>query len=348
VTERAPIEDRLARLLHDATDGIHASDGFWDEVDARAERRTRRRTAVGSASVVASALAVAVVVALLGPGLQAVPTPGTIDDEVAGPARVAATPDTDRAELRRLLELDRSLRFQLADLDRAVHLSDVAAGNAALHGAQRSAGEHAATATRLQLAAAELREEHRAVVFELRQLRRGGFPPLTGYGEFGDVPLPLVDMYELTTSLARCLLDHSVPVALLPPGDGIAFLDDHVFATDLQTACMAGLGIDDQPVRRGDSATDHEALRQAYDEAVYRCLRDAGAEVTPPPTDGTAWLAYDQLPDADDALRHRCPAQPVGGLGAFRPGDDVTPAGPLPDLPHLPVAPAVRSETARP
>lgn len=347
MTERAPVEDRLARLLHDAADGIQASDGFWDEVDARARRRARRRGVTGGVSVVASALALAVAVAVVGPGLRDAPAHGSIeaagtivDLEPGGtaPGGDVGADEADRERLRSLLEVDRRLRLQLAELDRAVHLSDVAAGNAALRGDQRSAGDHAATATRLQLAAEEHRREHRTVVLELRELRRGGFPALTGYGELGGVPLPLLDMYELTTSLARCLLDHSVPVSLLPPGDGIAFLEDHPFAADVQAACMAGLGIDEDAVRRGAPSPEHVALRAAYDEALRTCLREAGIDVSLPPDEGTSWSIHDEV-DLDDALRHRCPSQPVGGLGAFQPGDPVTPAGPLPDLPHLaPVA----------
>jgi hypothetical protein len=179
--------------------------------------------------------------------------------------------------------------------------------------------------------------------------------PITGYGDLGEVPLHLLDQYDLHERLARCLLDNGIEVALLPPGDGIAFLDaDQSTRTagQVNAACMAGLGL--EPGRTGPETlpVEDRQLIHAYGVALHACLSDRGYLLPPPPAFDPLdpmehWSPYATLHSPSgltappgtvdvaaewDAARRQCPQQPVGGYGAYAPGAPVTPAPPLPEL----------------
>lgn len=98
-------------------------------------------------------------------------------------------------------------------------------------------------------------------------------PPTTGYGDYSDASYFDLDHYAATHQTARCPLDAGFDIELLPPGDGIAFLDtdpDRLgLAQETAAACRAGLNLSSQAPPTSEQA----AIVSAYQ---LDCLRRPG------------------------------------------------------------------------
>ncbi len=161
------------------------------------------------------------------------------------------------------------------------------------------------------------------------------FEPITGYGDFSDADLFEVDPTEIVALQARCLQDQGFPVRLDPSGSGFDFTavppEQNQLAFAASIACKEGLHL---PAPTPPN-TDQRREQLAYLTLVGECLREHGFDVADPPSldefielDG-AWSPYGSLPPLDPAafeeLDRACPQWPVGGYGAWDPGDPLRP-----------------------
>lgn len=160
------------------------------------------------------------------------------------------------------------------------------------------------------------------------------FEPITGYGDFsGQDPFD-VDNYQVVRLLAECVADHGFPLTVTGDGTGLLFQsvppEQNQLAQAVLFACKAGLGLE-KP-----TPPTVEQLEEiyAYMVAVAHCLEEEGYSVTSPPSvdvyiDSQGyWNPYDDLPaDLSELTRLNqvCPQNPVGGYGAWNPGDPIRP-----------------------
>ena len=328
------LETDLRHRLQEATEGLHATPGLWTEAERRGRRRLRqRRMAAGAGTAVTLA-------AVVGGAMLLTPPPviPTIDPAAPGDTAPPTDPDLSTAQT----EAEAQARAE----------AELARRRAAELEAQRREAEAGNELTDLEAAEQARREAERDAVEALRRALEERatpvepLPPITGYGDHSDVSYFDLDHYAVTHQTARCLLEAGFDIELLPPGDGIAFLDtdpDRLgLAQATAAACRAGLNLPSQ----APPTSEQEAIVYAYQLALHQCLTDAGLRPTAPPSlealrSGSSWTAYDDLvrpdgPLADptdfDAIQMRCPQQPVGGFGNWTPGDPVQPVDQLPDL----------------
>ena len=312
-------ETELRGQLRDATDGLHAPEGFWSDVARRGRGRLRRRRIAAGASTAVAVVALVAGVGMLMPS-PAVPTiepasPGEATDEDAASAEQAES----EAEAQARAEAE--TRRDEVDA-RRLQAEREAAERAAAEAVQRREG----------LAPAE------------------PLPPITGYGDFSGVDPFELDSYAVIELVARCVSDAGFDVELAPPGDGIRFNDTdperNGLAAATVEACRAGLNLpDDQPTTQQQREIVYE-----YQIALRQCLIDEGLDLPPAASleqflSDQSWHPYtdvhDALDDSDawtnpigdwDEIQMRCPQQPVGGFGNWTPGDAVQPVETLPDL----------------
>jgi hypothetical protein len=328
------LETDLRHRLQEATEALHASPGLWTEAERRGRRRLRqRRMAAGAGTAVTLA-------AVVGGAMLLTPPPviPTIDPAAPGDTAPPTDPDLSTAQT----EAEAQARAE----------AELARRRAAELEAQRREAEAGNELTDLEAAEQARREAERDAVEALRRALEERatpvepLPPITGYGDHSDVSYFDLDHYAVTHQTARCLLDAGFDIELLPPGDGIAFLDtdpDRLgLAQATAAACRAGLNLPSQ----APPTSEQEAIVYAYQLALHQCLTDAGLRPTAPPSlealrSGSSWTAYDDLvrpdgPLADptdfDAIQMLCPQQPVGGFGNWTPGDTIQPVEQLPDL----------------
>ncbi len=157
------------------------------------------------------------------------------------------------------------------------------------------------------------------------------FEPIGGYGDFSEVDLFEVDPTEIVSLQARCIQDHGFPVEVDSSGSGFGFErvppEQNQLAFAVAIACKVGLNL--PPPTTPTAAQRAEQLH--YLGLVAECLRERGFDVDDPPSldefieaDG-AWSPYDSLPQLTptefEQLDRSCPQWPVGGYGAWDPGD---------------------------
>jgi hypothetical protein len=159
------------------------------------------------------------------------------------------------------------------------------------------------------------------------------FEPIEGYGDFSKVDRFDVDTAEATRLLVECVNDQGFAVTLDPDG-GIGFgsvsAEQNGLATAVYFACKAGLRL--QAPEPLTSAQWEKVY--AYEVALASCVAELGYSVSDPPSldayiDSQGdWSPYFDLPDSAllnlDLIR-TCPQNPVGGYGAWNPGDPILP-----------------------
>jgi hypothetical protein len=159
------------------------------------------------------------------------------------------------------------------------------------------------------------------------------FEPITGYGDFSGVDRFDVDTYETTRLLVRCVNDQGFAVTLDPDG-GIGYAsvpaEQNQLADAVYYACKAGLRLESP----GPMSVEQLEEAYAYMVALAGCLEDQGYSVSDPPSldayiDSQGyWNPYSDLsvPLSDWVPLNRvCPQNPVGGYGAWNPGDPILP-----------------------
>jgi len=160
------------------------------------------------------------------------------------------------------------------------------------------------------------------------------FGPIEGYGDFSKIDRFDVDNYEVVRLLARCVRDRGFPVSLTQDGPGLSYEsvppEQNQLAYAVEVACKAGLHV------RSPEPVSVEQLEKgyAYEVALAACLEDQGYSVSDPPSldsfiDSQGyWNPYFDLsvPLSDWVPLNRvCPQNPVGGFGAWNPGDPILP-----------------------
>jgi hypothetical protein len=164
-------------------------------------------------------------------------------------------------------------------------------------------------------------------------------PPITGYGDFSHLTSYFeVDVFEVQGLAARCTQDRGFAVTFDPVTGGISFSDvpdeQNQQAGATLAACIAGLNLPElHPF-----TDDQLAVIYAYGLAVAGCLEGEGYSVAAAPSlevfvdtwrqadnDGevTVWTPYASVRDL--SIEQVCPQSPVGGYGAWQPGDPITP-----------------------
>ena len=163
--------------------------------------------------------------------------------------------------------------------------------------------------------------------------------PITGYGDYSHVESVFyLDAREAQERAARCVQDRGFPVTFDPVTGGIFFSDvpdeQNQQAGATLAACIAGLNLPElHPF-----TDDQLAVIYAYRLAVAGCLESEGYSVAAAPSlevfvdtwrqadnDGevTVWTPHASVRDL--SVERVCPQSPVGGLGAWQPGDPITP-----------------------
>ena len=160
--------------------------------------------------------------------------------------------------------------------------------------------------------------------------------PIVGYGDFSGIGYYSVDWALATELMAACVIDQGFPVRL--EDDGILFgdvpADQNAEASRTLDRCMDGLNLPEFEWPDADQLLEI----YAFSLAVRDCLIAEGFEVPEPPgfdawaesyTTGP-WSPYEFVgsgygPDWV-SINTICPQSPVGGWGAWEPGDPITPA----------------------
>jgi len=150
-----------------------------------------------------------------------------------------------------------------------------------------------------------------------------------GYGDFSDVPYFDIDWYEVTRLEVQCANDNGMAVRLLSSGDGWTVSEIQyelqAAAISVVDSCQKALHL---PKYKSPTRPQLEEL-YAYNVAVLQCLESQGYSLPDPPSvevfveSKGAWNPYHDVPIGNLAV---CPQQPVGGFGAWDPGDPIKPA----------------------
>ncbi len=112
-------------------------------------------------------------------------------------------------------------------------------------------------------------------------------PPITGYGDFTDVPFEDIDFREVEALLLECVNARGFDAALSRPmGNGLTPLDDSAIPTEDNAEanetiarCLVGLNLPDRPEHT-------QAQRQEWYETnveLHACLVDLGYEIDAAP-----------------------------------------------------------------
>ncbi|MEX2624335.1 MAG: hypothetical protein WD651_11460 [Acidimicrobiia bacterium] len=163
--------------------------------------------------------------------------------------------------------------------------------------------------------------------------------PITGYGDFSKEPYFEIDWFYVSELVVRCMNDRGLPATLTPDGAGISAAnippDQNQVGYETMNACMEGLNV--PPYE--PPTEDQIALTYYYNLALIECLEHEGYQLPDPPslevvietwTTGV-WHPYtdvDTLGPEGAAIEAICPQAPVGGYGAWEPGDPVKPRPP--------------------
>lgn len=159
------------------------------------------------------------------------------------------------------------------------------------------------------------------------------FEPITGYGDFSGQDRFDVDNYEVVRLLARCITDHGFSVTLTKDGPGLSYAsvppEQNQLAYAVEMACKEGLHLP----KPAPLSVDQLEETYAYMVALAGCLVSQGYSVSDPPSVGVYidsqgnWNPYDDVnvgPGAWVSLNQACPQNPMGGYGAWDPGDPIT------------------------
>ena len=159
--------------------------------------------------------------------------------------------------------------------------------------------------------------------------------PITGYDDFTGQDYFTIDPFYVASLVVKCMNDQGLPAVLTPDG-GISAenipLDQNTTAQQVMDACMRGLSLPSYTPPTDQQIT----LIYQYDLALQDCLETAGFQVSKPPSldafieeyHSGAWNPYSGVPltgSGSSDIQQRCPPIPVGGYGAWQPGDPVTP-----------------------
>ncbi len=144
--------------------------------------------------------------------------------------------------------------------------------------------------------------------------------PIYGYGDFQHLLYADIDWFEVTDLQVRCANEHGVPLAVIPPGDGISFAAVPIHQQDqarsVLRACTEGLNLPEY------EQLNEEQLGALFLElkAAQACLEAKGFEITDPPTvetfiesyySGAGWHPYREIPPLDaeewQRLNQDCP-----------------------------------------
>lgn len=306
-------EDDLRDRVDAAFATVPVSAGLADEVVRRGRRRVRRRRVATAAGAVVAVAAVTAGAVLVTP-----PSPSI--------APMAPSGDAEELSDRELVELRRVEAERVAVVRRAEEEARRAA-----EGLERAD---------VDAALRDVEEDRERAEADVDA------PPVTGYGDFSEV-----DPFELDTSavmlaLGRCIADGGFDVSLVPPGDGLEFRSRA--AGERHDACFAGLRVPEPTALTAEQV----AISHAYQLALHACLADLGYELPPAPTElptygpggepqPDAWAPYSDLIERYPEVRHgarwdevqmACPQGPIGGFGAWSPGDPVPSVDELPTL----------------
>ncbi|GBD84791.1 hypothetical protein BMS3Abin02_01185 [bacterium BMS3Abin02] len=154
-----------------------------------------------------------------------------------------------------------------------------------------------------------------------------------GYGDYSNTSYFDLDPRQVTQAVVQCARDNGINVVLLSTGDGFSYGNltpaQEVKADAVVDACTAALHLPDDV-----SPTDSQFEElYAYEVALVGCIETQGYHVDNPPSveafvnDNGSWTSYEHIQEdvSISSLTHVCPRQPVGGFGAWDPGDPVLP-----------------------
>lgn len=158
---------------------------------------------------------------------------------------------------------------------------------------------------------------------------------IADYGDFSGVSHFEADWVEVFERVQACVEDQGFDVELAAGGDGILYTslpeEQRNRAAAAAEACMEAMSVPEY-----EPLTEEQILEvHAYWLAVAECLEAEGVEVSPAPSPEVfieewatgPWSPYQDVPPASESeLRRQCPEAPVGGYGAWEPGDPVRPA----------------------
>jgi hypothetical protein len=160
--------------------------------------------------------------------------------------------------------------------------------------------------------------------------------PITGYGDFSTQTYFEIDWLFVTELVIRCMNDHGIPATLTPDGAGISAANippgQNQIGFETMNACREGLSLPPHE----EANPDQLAEVYQYNLALMECLEAEGFDVSEPPSLEVyidtylidPWYAYENvntLGPEGTAVEAMCPQAPVGGYGAWEPGDPVKP-----------------------
>lgn len=160
--------------------------------------------------------------------------------------------------------------------------------------------------------------------------------PITGYGNWSDSDYYSVDWRLAFNQVAECLQDQGFPVEFDEDTGGIMFglvpTEQNIEAQRTEERCVRGLEL---PEFRWPDEGELRVIFE-YQLALAECLRLMGVDTSEPPTfdlwtetyQSGPWMAYEAVGQAQMDLRQlerQCPQTPVGGFGAWKPGQPVQP-----------------------
>jgi len=167
-------------------------------------------------------------------------------------------------------------------------------------------------------------------------LAKHGLQPIEGCGDYSAYDSAWEpDRAETTARMAECVQDQGFPVTVDGASIGFASVppDQNELAYATMIACRVGLKL---PIV-GPLTEEQLKEAYAYQVALLDCYAENGYPGTEPPISldvfielEGAWQALDIIGapgpgEAWDELNRRCPQTPVGGYGAWNPGDPVAP-----------------------
>lgn len=161
------------------------------------------------------------------------------------------------------------------------------------------------------------------------------YEPIEGFGDFSATPHFLLDWQGINEAVVACMRANGFSLELHPDGLGADWsavpAEQSQIAMAVHASCYAGLHVPD----RMPFTDEQWGEILAYQTALIECVASFGYSVSDPPSldefiesDGN-WGAYDLVPPmvgpAGDELSSACPQGPVGGFGAWSPGDPIRP-----------------------
>jgi hypothetical protein len=308
--------------------------GVADAAISRGRARVRRRRVATVAGAVVVLAGVSAGTVLLTPGAPEIAPMAPGEDATDGGAAETEAAREARARAE-------EAATERAEAAARVREERIAEERARVEDAEREVRD------RLQ----ERVEQEEGAAAEAEQLLREA-EPVTGYGDFSDVDPFELDTHAVTLAIGRCVADGGFDVTVEAPGNSLAFHDDDATrnhaAQARQEACVEALQL---PEPKPPTEEQH-LVSFAYQLAVHACLVDLGYDLPAAPSEPwpysprgepepDAWMPYSDLLDrypevlrADtwDVVQMACPQGPIGGFGAWSPGDPVPSVETLPTL----------------